>query len=67
VPHWADALSHSAWNQEAVKARQQYEESTAAYRTCLAANQANTRNWEAQRLTMEADERVFTNISARAK
>jgi hypothetical protein len=53
--------------QEAVKARQQYEESTAAYRTCLAAKQANTRNCEAQRLTMEADERVFTNISARAK
>jgi hypothetical protein len=52
--------------QEYVKARQQYEDSTAAYRTCLGANQANPRICEAQRLAMESDERAFNNISGHA-
>jgi hypothetical protein len=52
--------------QEYVKARQQYEESTGAYRTCLSANQANPRACEAQRLAMESDERAFNNISGHA-
>jgi hypothetical protein len=38
--------------QECVKARQQYEESAAAYRTCLGVNQVNPRACEAQRLAM---------------
>jgi hypothetical protein len=52
--------------QEYVKARQQYEESTAGYRSCLGANQANPRACEAQRLAMESDERAFNNISGHA-
>ena len=52
--------------QEYVKARQQYEESTGAYRTCLGSNQANPRACEAQRLAMESDERAFNNISGHA-
>jgi hypothetical protein len=52
--------------QEYVKARQQYDESTAAYRTCLVANGANLRACEGQRLAMEADERAFNNISGHA-
>jgi hypothetical protein len=52
--------------QEYVKARQQYEETTAAYRACLGANQANPRICEAQRLAMESDERAFNNISGHA-
>jgi hypothetical protein len=47
--------------QECVKARQQYEESAAAYRTCLGVNQVNPRACEAQRLAMESDERAFNN------
>jgi len=52
--------------QEYVKARQQYEDSTAGYRTCLGANQANPRACEAQRLAMDSDERAFNNISGHA-
>jgi hypothetical protein len=52
--------------QEYVKARQQYEESTGTYRSCLGANQANPRMCEAQRLAMETDERAFNNISGHA-
>jgi ABC-type uncharacterized transport system auxiliary subunit len=52
--------------QEYVKARQQYEESTAGYRSCLGINQANPRTCEAQRLAMESDERAFNNISGHA-
>jgi hypothetical protein len=52
--------------QEYVKARQQYEESTTGYRTCLGTNQANPRACEAQRLAMESDERAFNNISGHA-
>lgn len=52
--------------QEYVKARQQYEESTAGYRNCLSANQVNPRMCEAQRLAMESDERAFNNISGHA-
>jgi hypothetical protein len=52
--------------QEYVKSRQQYEDSTSAYRTCLGANQTNPRICEAQRLAMESDERAFNNISGHA-
>jgi hypothetical protein len=52
--------------QEYVKARQQYEESTGAYRACLNANQSSPRACEAQRLAMESDERAFNNISGHA-
>jgi hypothetical protein len=52
--------------QEYVKARQQYEESTTGYRTCLGANQANPHVCEAQRLATESDERASNNISGHA-
>jgi hypothetical protein len=52
--------------QEYVKARQQYEESAAGYRSCLGANQTNPRTCEAQSLAMESDERAFNNISGHA-
>jgi hypothetical protein len=40
--------------QEYVKARQQYEESTSGYRSCLGTNQINPRACEAQRLAITA-------------
>lgn len=52
--------------QEYVKARQQYEDSLAVYRSCLAANSANLKTCEGQRLTAEADERAFNNTSGHA-
>jgi len=52
--------------QELVKARQQYEDSTTADRTCLGANQTNPHVCEAQRLAMVSDERAFNNISGHA-
>lgn len=45
-------------------ARVNYEKSVADYRNCLAANPSNVKACEAQRLTMETDERAFNNISA---
>ena len=45
-------------------ARLRYEKSVADYRNCLAANPSNLKACEAQRLTMELDERAFNNISA---
>jgi hypothetical protein len=52
--------------QEYVKARQQDEEATGAYRSRLGANQANPCACEARRLAMETDERAFNNISGHA-
>ena len=46
------------------EARVNYEKSVADYRNCLAANPSNVKGCEAQRLTMETDERAFNNISA---
>ena len=43
---------------------QQYQQSLAAYKTCLGANGANPKACEGQRLAMEADERAFNNRSA---
>ena len=45
-------------------ARLNYEKSVANYRNCLAANPSNVNTCEAQRLTMEVDERAFNNMSA---
>ena len=45
-------------------ARLNYEKSVADYRNCLAANPSNVKACEAQRLTMETDERAFNSLSA---
>ena len=45
-------------------ARLNYEKSVTSYRNCLAANASNVNACEAQRLTMELDERAFNNLSA---
>jgi hypothetical protein len=47
-----------------VDARQNYQQSTAAYRACLDANSANLSACDAKRLALEADERAYNTLSA---
>ena len=45
-------------------ARSNYEKSAASYQICLAATHQSVSACEAQRRTMDADERAFKNLSA---
>lgn len=47
-----------------IESRDQYKQSLASYRSCLAANAPQA--CESQRIAMEADERAFNNLSDRA-
>lgn len=47
-----------------VDARNDYQQSRAAYKECLADNQSNPAACEARRLAMEADERAYNNLAA---
>ena len=45
-------------------ARSNYEKSVGDYRNCLAANTSNVNACQAQRLTMESEERAYNNLTA---
>jgi hypothetical protein len=61
-------LSGCAGNPVAMEtdARSNYEKSAANYQICLAATHQSVSACEAQRRTMDADERAFKNLSADA-
>jgi hypothetical protein len=47
-----------------VESRNEYQESAARYKECLAANPSTPKNCEGLRLAMETDERKYNNLSA---
>jgi hypothetical protein len=47
-----------------VDARNDYQTSSANYKTCLSANPSAPQSCESYRLIMEADERKYNNLSA---
>jgi hypothetical protein len=47
-----------------VESRNEYQESAAAYKSCLQANPSTPKNCEGLRLALETDERKYNNLSA---
>jgi hypothetical protein len=47
-----------------IDARNDYQQSRAAYKQCLAENQSDPAACDARRLAMEADERAYNNFTA---